>query len=204
MLGTADHGLDAASLPKLRSAGRPALLAEIRIVDDCGYECAVGEVGEIAVRGPMVMRGYWRKPDLTAQALRNGWLHTGDAGYLDAKGYLFVVDRIKDMIVSGGENVYSIEVENALYAHPDVSQCAVFGVPHARWGEAVHAVVVLRQESALTETDLREHCRTLIASYKCPASVELRSEPLPLSGANKIVKAALRAPYWAGMTKSIN
>jgi acyl-CoA synthetase (AMP-forming)/AMP-acid ligase II len=143
-------------------------------------------------RGPMVMRGYWNRPDLTAQALRGGWMHTGDVGYLDHDGYLFVVDRLKDMIITGGENVWSQEVENALASHPAVSICAVIGKPDPVWGETVHAIVNLRNNMSTTEVDLIAHCRNLIAHYKCPRSVDIRDEPLPLSGANKVMKSELR------------
>lgn len=198
MLGAADHSTDAVDNGRIRSAGKPALLADLRILDSDGRDLPQGEIGEIAVRGPMVMQGYWKRPDLTAKALRDGWLHSGDAGYLDADGYLHVVDRLKDMIISGGENVYSIEVENALYSHPDVLQCAVFGVPHPRWGEAVHAAVVPRAGARLEPAALIQHCRTRIAAYKCPLAIDIRTEPLPLSGVNKVLKAALRAPFWTG------
>lgn len=189
---------------RIRSAGRPVLTAEIRIVGANGDELPPGAVGEIAVRGPMVMKGYWRKPDLTAQALREGWMHTGDAGYRDGCGYLYVVDRIKDMIVTGGENVYSAEVENALSTHPAVRECAVFGIPDDKWGEAVHAVVVPKQGASVRAAELIEHCRSRIATYKCPRSVELRHESLPLSGANKVLKALLRDPYWRGRARLVN
>jgi long-chain acyl-CoA synthetase len=164
----------------------------------------VGEIGEILVRGPMVMQGYWNMPDLTAQTLRGGWMHTGDSGYVDADGYLYVADRIKDMIISGGENVYSTEVENAITSHPDVLQCAVIGIPDARWGEAVHAEVVRRPGAALTAAAIVAHCRGLIAGYKCPRSVAIRDEPLPLSSVGKINKAALRAPFWSGHARQVN
>ena len=152
----------------------------------------------------MVMQGYWNKPELSAETLRGGWMHTGDSGYFDADGYLYVVDRIKDMIISGGENVYSTEVENAVATHPDVAQCAVIGIPSERWGEAVHAVVVSRAGTSLTGEDVIAHCRTLIAGYKCPRSVEIRDDALPLSSVNKINKAALREPYWKDRTKQVN
>ena len=163
-----------------------------------------GEVGEIIVRGPIVMMGYWRKPELTAETLRNGWMHTGDSGYFDDDGFLFIADRIKDMIISGGENVYSIEVENAIASHPDVAECAVIGIPDPRWGEAVHAIVVARAGADLTAEEIQRHCRNSIAGYKCPRSVDLRSEPLPQSSVNKIDKAALRAPFWSGRTRQVN
>ena len=181
---------------KLKAAGRPVAACEIRIVDPVSDEdCPTGTVGEVTVRGPGVMLGYWNKPEETAKALRNGWMHTGDAGYLDEDGYLFITDRIKDMIISGGENVYSTEVENAILTHPGVQMCAVIGIPHEKWGESVHAVIVPRAGHALTREDIQAHCRELIAGYKCPRSVEFRSE-LPLSAAGKLLKFKLRAPYW--------
>ncbi len=196
ILGADDHVLDGPRSGRLGSAGRAVLTAEVRIVDPDDRELGPGEIGEVTVRGPMVMRGYWRQPELTADVLRGGWMHTGDAGYLDDDGYLYVVDRLKDMIVSGGENVYSVEVENALYRHPDVQQCAVFGIPDDQWGEAVHAVVVPKAGTSVGAEALRAHCRTLIAGYKIPRSVEIRPEPLPISGANKILKSELRARFW--------
>ncbi|MBX9883767.1 MAG: AMP-binding protein, partial [Novosphingobium sp.] len=176
----------------LRSAGRPVLFAEVGIVDAQGRLLPAGETGEIVARGPNVMLGYWNRPDLTAEALRGGWMHTGDIGYFDEQGYLFVVDRLKDMIISGGENVYSLEVENVIAAHPAVSQCAVFGRPDERWGEAVHAVATLKAGMTATEGELIAHCRASLAHYKCPRTLEIRHQPMPLSGANKISKARLR------------
>ncbi|MBO9641725.1 MAG: long-chain fatty acid--CoA ligase [Pseudacidovorax sp.] len=187
----------------LRAAGRPVPIAEVRIVDGEGRELPPGEVGEITARGPMVMQGYWNKPAETAAALRDGWMHTGDMGRLDADGYLFVVDRLKDMIVSGGENVYSAEVENAIAQLPQVSMCAVIGVPDERWGERVHAVLVLREGQSLDEAEVIAHCRAHIAGYKCPRSVEFRST-LPLSAAGKLQKFELRAPFWAGRSRNVN
>ncbi|MGE0386833.1 MAG: class I adenylate-forming enzyme family protein [Gammaproteobacteria bacterium] len=182
------------------SAGRPAPSAELRIVAADGGEAPAGTVGEITVRGPMVMLGYWRNPEATAAALRDGWLHTGDIGYFDARGYLFVVDRIKDMIITGGENVYSTEVEQVLAAHPAVAECAVFGVPDPHWGERVHAVVVPRAGREIDTADLDRHCRAAIAAYKCPRSWELRTTPLPLSNVNKVLKTRLRAETLARPT----
>ncbi|KIZ46473.1 MULTISPECIES: long-chain-fatty-acid--CoA ligase [Rhodopseudomonas] len=203
ILGPEDH-LPEAPSRRLRSAGRPLWSAEIKIVDAMDLELPTGEVGEVAVRGPMVMQGYWNRPELTAEALRGGWMHTGDSGYFEPDGYLYIADRIKDMIISGGENVYSTEVENAVSVHPDVLQCAVIGIPDPRWGEAVHAVVVRRAGAALTAEDVIAQCRGLIAGYKCPRSVEIRDEALPLSSVNKINKAALRAPFWDGKARQVN
>jgi len=185
-----EHGV-----PELhRSAGRPAVHAELRIVDADGLELPPGAVGEIVVRGGHVMQGYWNKPEETAAALRDGWLHTGDGGYLDERGYLFIVDRIKDMIISGGENVYSAEVENVLTRHPGVAACAVIGVPDPDWGERVHAVVVPAAGCRPTAAELRAYCKERIAGYKCPRSVGF-TDSLPLSGAGKVLKRELRDRY---------
>jgi long-chain acyl-CoA synthetase len=180
--------------PQIRSCGQPAIGVEVEVHDPRGAVVHQGEVGELAVRGPNVMLGYWNKPVETDAALVDGWYRTGDLGYQDEDGFLYLVDRAKDMIVSGGENVYSTEVEEALYRHPAVLEAAVFGIPDAQWGEAVHAVVVLRSEADSYE--LISHCRTLIAGYKVPKRIEFRSEPLPKSGAGKVLKRKLREPYW--------
>ncbi len=174
-----------------RSVGRGGLGVNVKIVDPQGQEVPRGTVGEIIVRGPNIMQGYWNKPEETARALRDGWLYTGDAAWMDEQGYLFIVDRLKDMIVSGGENVYSAEVEKVLSRHPAVAMCAVIGVPHEQWGEAVHAVVVCRPGSQVDEEQLRLFCREFIAPYKCPKTVEFRDE-LPLSAAGKVLKRELR------------
>ena len=162
-----------------------------------------GTVGEVAVRGANVMLGYWNKPEQTAAALRDGWMHTGDGGRMDDDGYLYIVDRMKDMIVSGGENVYSAEVENALSQHPAVAACAVIGIPSDEWGESVHAVVVCKPGASATTKQLADHCRQLIAGYKCPRSTEFR-DALPMTGAGKILKTELRKPYWEGRTRAVN
>ena len=191
----ANHRAEARAKGLVASVGRAGLGAEIRIVDEHGVDLPRGRVGEIVVRGPMVMRGYWNQPDATAQALRDGWFHTGDGGRIDEAGYLFIADRLKDMVISGGENVYPAEVEGALRSHGAVADAAVIGVPDARWGEAVHAVVVLRAEqsdtSALREA-LTAHCRERLAGYKCPRSFSF-TDALPLSAAGKVLKAQLRA-----------
>lgn len=192
MLGWRDHLAEARHGIR-RSAGRAVALAEVAIVDPTGDPLPPGQVGEIVARGPNVMLGYWGRPDLTAQVLRDGWMHTGDVGYLDDDGYLFVVDRLKDMIITGGENVFSQEVENALSAHPAISQCAVLGLPHAYWGEEVHAVIVLKPGASADEAEISAFCRSRLAHYKCPRSMTFRDRPMPLSGANKILKDALRA-----------
>jgi len=178
----------------MRSAGRAAPHAEIRIVDDRGTEVPAGTVGEVAVRGGHVMFGYWNNPTETAFALRSGWLHTGDAGFLDSEGYLFIVDRLKDVIITGGENVFSTEVENALGTHPAVAACAVIGIPDQQWGERVHAVVMLRGGAAVTAEELRNHTKGFLAGYKCPRSVDF-VDALPLSAAGKVLKRELRSRY---------
>ncbi|MGV9834845.1 acyl-CoA synthetase [Nocardia niigatensis] len=180
----------------LRSAGRAAVHAEVRIVDPDDAEVPRGTVGEVIVRGDGVMLGYWNRPEETAAAIRDGWMHTGDGGRMDENGYVFIVDRIKDMIITGGENVYSAEVENALAQHPSVATCAVIGIPDPQWGERVHAVVVLHPGAALTEDDLGAHCKALIANYKIPRSLAV-VDALPLSGAGKILKRELREQFWA-------
>jgi long-chain acyl-CoA synthetase len=181
---------------RIRSCGQPAVGVEIAVLSPDGTPVPTGEVGEVAARGPNVMVGYWNKPGPTAEALAGGWYHTGDLGYLDDEAYLYLVDRAKDMIVTGGENVYSTEVEDVLYRHPAVLEAAVFAVPDERWGEAVHAVVVPR--AAVAEADLVAFCRGAIAGYKVPKRIELREEPLPKSGAGKVLKRELREPYWEG------
>ncbi|HVB17749.1 MAG TPA: long-chain fatty acid--CoA ligase [Stellaceae bacterium] len=183
---------------RLKSCGRPGLLVEVRIADLDDSEVPRGTVGEIQVRGPNVMLGYWNQPEVTRTALRGEWYHSGDGGYMDADGYVYVVDRLKDMIITGGENVYSAEVESAISTLDGVAEVAVIGIPDERWGEAVHAVVVPVSGRALTAEQVIAHCRTLIAGYKCPRSIEIRHTPLPLSGAGKVLKAQLREPLWAG------
>lgn len=184
-----------ASARELRAAGHPFCCTEVRVVDERGEEMPRGTVGEIVVRGPNVMLGYWNRPAETAAALRAGWMHTGDSGYMNEEGTLFVVDRLKDMIISGGENVYSAEVENAIGQHPAVAACAVVGIPSEEWGESVHAVIVLKPDHAVTAEEIVTHCRTLIAGYKCPRSVVF-TDSLPLSGAGKVLKSELREPFW--------
>lgn len=201
-LGFAEHR-DAARPGLLRSAGRATLTTEVRIVDALDAEVPRGTVGEVIVRGANTMLGYWNKPEQTEAALRSGWMHTGDGGYMDDDGYLYIVDRLKDMIVTGGENVYSAEVENALSQHPGVAACAVIGIPSDKWGEAVHAVVVRKSGSSHGADELIAHCRGLIAGYKCPGSVEFR-DALPMTGAGKIQKTELRRPHWEGRTRAVN
>ena len=198
------HVLEGPKSGKLRSAGRPTLICEIRIVDENHAEVPRGEVGQIAVKGPNAMLGYWNKPEVTAETIIDGWVMTGDAGYIDEDGFIFLMDRVKDMIVSGGENVYSAEVENALGQHPDVATSAVIGIPSEQWGESVHAIVILHPGATPSVEDLKAHCHTVIAGYKCPRSIEFRTEPFPLSGANKVLKTELRKPFWEGSDRQIS
>jgi long-chain acyl-CoA synthetase len=163
----------------------------------------VGQVGEIAVRSPQVMSGYWKLPDATGRALHGDWFLTGDAGYLDASGYLYIYDRVKDMIVSGGENIYPAEVESALFAHPAVADVAVIGVPDARWGEAVKAVVVRKAGAEVTPGELIAWARERIAGYKLPKSVDF-IDILPRNPTGKILKRELRKPYWEGKERLVN
>ena len=189
---------------KLASAGRAVPGTVVTVQDERGTVLPNGQVGEVCVRGGQFLTEYWRKPEETEAALRDGWYHSGDAGYLDDEGYLFLVDRTKDMIVSGGENVYSTEVEQAVASHPAVAQVAVIGVPDETWGEAVHAIVVLHPGQSVSEDELIDHARGLIAGYKVPKAVTFREEPLPLSGAMKVLKRELRAPFWEGRDRAVN
>ncbi len=193
LLSPADHEDPTLS----RAAGRAGSCVEVKIVDPEGVEVPRGEVGEVIVRGDNVMVGYWDKPEETAAAIRDGWMHTGDGGLMDERGYVFIVDRIKDMIITGGENVYSAEVENAVAKHEAVAACAVIGIPDDEWGERVHAVVVLQPGASTTEEELRDFCRAHVANYKLPRSVAFVDE-LPVSGAGKILKRELRAMHWDG------
>jgi long-chain acyl-CoA synthetase len=200
-LGPPEHR---AGGPRLRSAGLPLPGVVLSIQDHAGNIVAPGETGEVCARAGNFMREYWKQPEATAEAFRGGWYHSGDAGYLDSDGYLFLVDRVKDMIVTGGENVYSVEVENAIASHPAVEQVAAIGIPSEKWGEAVHAIVVVREGATVTESEIIDHAREWIAGYKLPKSVEIRTEPLPLSGAMKVLKRELRAPYWEGRDRAVN
>ncbi|WP_089314724.1 long-chain-fatty-acid--CoA ligase [Actinomadura mexicana] len=193
-LRTAEHRGERA-----RSAGRALPGVRVEVHDPAsGRPVPRGGVGEVVARSGSAMLGYWERPDETGHALRDGWYRTGDMGYLDDDGYLFLTDRLKDMIISGGENVYSTEVENVLSSHPAVQQAAVIGVPSEAWGEAVHAVVVVRDGHEVTEEELIGHARERLAGYKVPKSVELRTEPLPMSAALKVLKRELREEYRAG------
>lgn len=204
MLAPKYHTTEGPFAGKLKSAGQAIPCVEIRIVGEDGTELPLGEIGEITVKGPNAMVGYWNKPEETAVSLRNGWVHTGDAGYMDEEGFIFLVDRVKDMIVSGGENVYSAEVENAMHNHPAIDQAVVIGIPHAEWGEQVHAEVILKEGHTATEEDIIAKTKEYIANYKCPRSIKFRTEPFPLSGAGKLLKRDVRKPYWEGKERQIN
>ncbi len=186
------HDPDGPLADKLSSIGKPVDHCDVIIGDESGRELPRGEVGEIMLRGPNVMLGYLGLPDVTANSFMNGWLRTGDGAYQDEDGYVFLVDRVKDMIISGGENIYSNEVESILYEHPAIRECAVIGLKDKKWGERVHAVITLRPGKAVTPEDLIEFCRVRIAHYKCPKTVEIIEE-MPISGANKVLKSQLRA-----------
>jgi long-chain acyl-CoA synthetase len=189
---------------RLLSCGRPCPGVDLRVVDEWGQELATGDSGEIVTRGANVMRGYWNDPQDTLAAFRNGMFRTGDVGYQDADGYVYIQDRLKDMVVSGGENVYSGEVEAVLYAHPAVREAAVFGVPDPKWGELVMACVVLKPGHALTVEELIAHCRRSLASYKVPRRVEVSDTDLPKSGSGKILKRVLRERFWVNQQRAVS
>ncbi len=202
LLRPADHDPD--RFPeRLASAGTDSLSFDTRIVDLDDKDVAVGEIGEIISRGPSVMDGYWNDPDATAHALRGGWMHTGDLGYRSEDGYLYIADRLKDMIISGGENVYPREIEDVLYEHASVLEAAVIGVPSERWGEAVHAVVAVRGEDPPTAEQLLEHCRGRLANYKVPKSVEFVPE-LPKNATGKVLKRVLRVEHWQDRERRVS
>jgi len=202
-LGPACHDPADTLFEKRESVGQVIYGTELRIIDRQGNALGAGSRGEIAVRGPGCMLGYWNRPEETSQTLVDGWVRTGDVGRLDSEGYLYIEDRCKDMIISGGENVYSIEVESVVTAHPEVTGCAVIGIPDEKWGERVHAVITTISGKNLDVDDLRAFCKNKIAAYKCPTSVEV-VDALPLSAAGKVLKTELRRPYWAGKKKNVN
>ena len=188
---------------KLYSCGKPVPGVEMKVVDGEGKEVPAGTVGEIVARGPNIMKGYWNLPDETFLALREGWYYSGDLAYRDEDGHYFIVDRAKDMVISGGENIYSIEVENVLYRHPAVLECAVIGIPDEKWGESVLAVVVLRPDFTVTDEELKAFARKHLAGFKIPRTITFVKE-LPKSGAGKILKRSLRDPYWQGQERRVN
>ena len=186
---------------RLAAAGRPIPGVELKIVDEQDRELGAGEIGEIAVRGNL-MAGYWKQPEETGRVLAYGFYHTGDMAYCDSEGFIFIVDRKKDIVISGGENIYTIEVEKALAQHPAVNEAAVFGIPDPKWGEAVHALVVLRTDREATPQELIGFVKSQIAAYKAPRSLEI-VQSLPKSGAGKILKNLLRDPFWAGRERKV-
>jgi acyl-CoA synthetase (AMP-forming)/AMP-acid ligase II len=188
---------------RLASCGRPLFGAEIRVVDPLDQDVPVGEIGEVIYRGPGLMSGYWRRPDDTAGAIRDRWFHTGDAGSLDADGFLYIRDRIKDMIVSGGENIYPAELESVLMGHPAVADVAVIGVPDERWGETVHAIVVRRPGAELAEPELIDWSRDRLAGFKRPRTVDF-TDAIPRNPSGKILKRELREAHWAGRARQVN
>lgn len=188
---------------RLRSCGRPYPGIDIEIRDGDGKVVAPGQVGEIVIRHGVIMKGYWNRPDATAEAIVDEWFYTGDAGYFDEEGYLYIHDRVKDMIVSGGENVYPAEVENALFGHDDIADVAVIGVPDETWGEAVKAVVVVAPDKTLSAEDVIAFARTRIAGFKVPKSIDF-IEALPRNPSGKILRRELRAPYWEGKSRQVN
>jgi long-chain acyl-CoA synthetase len=180
-----------------KAAGRSICGVEIEICDEDDNPVPRRTVGQILMRGPNMMMGYWNWPEETAKALKGGWMHTGDGGFMDEDGFIYVVDRVKDMIISGGENIYSVEVENVIATHPAVQSCAVIGIPHEEWIETVHAIVIPHVGATVTAKEIIDHCRAKIAHYKCPRSVDVRLEPLPLSAAGKVLKRELRVEFLA-------
>jgi long-chain acyl-CoA synthetase len=196
-----DH--DESNATRLKSCGKAMAGIDIRVVDTNGNDVALGEVGEIVTRSPQNMLGYWNQRDATRRAIRGEWFHTGDAGYLDADGYIFIYDRVKDMIISGGENIYPAEVESALFGHPAVADVAVIGVPDATWGEAVKAMVVRKPGVTATADELIAFARERIAHYKAPRSVDF-VEALPRTPTGKILKRQLREPFWVGQERQVH
>ena len=204
-LGPADHDPEGPRARLLRSAGKPYPWVELRIVDpDTGRDRPAGEAGELWTRSVQNMKGYWNKPEETAKAFTaDGWLKTGDAGFMDAAGYIFLTDRVKDMIVSGGENIYPAEVENALSGHPAIADVAVIGVPHDKWGETVKAIVVRKPGTDPSPEEIIEYARQRLARYKCPTSVDF-ADGLPRTPSGKLLKRELREPYWKGHERRIH
>jgi len=202
-LSAAEHRLALAGRPELlASAGRSAVGTEVRVVDDHDIHVPPGVAGQIVARGPTVMRGYWNRPAETAEALRGGWMHTGDIGRLDADGYLYVLDRIKDMICSGGENIYPRTIEAVLYTHPAVADAAVIGVPDEQWGETVKALVVLRPGTSASQEQIIEFCCGRLAGFQRPRSVAF-VDALPRNASGKVLKQVLREPYWSGRQRRV-
>ena len=201
LTGLQDHEHTAG---RLMSCGRPCPGIDVQVTDESGKQVATGQPGELVARGANVMRGYWNNPEETTRAFRDGLFRTGDLGYQDADGYVYILDRLKDMIVTGGENVYSGEVEAVIYEHPAVREAAVFGIPDPQWGELVMACAVLKPEKALSVDDLITHCRRSLANYKIPRRIEFSETELPKSGSGKILKRILRERFWANQERSVS
>jgi long-chain acyl-CoA synthetase len=197
-LTDAEHTAD-----RLMSCGRTCPGVDVRVVDELGKEVQPGQPGELAARGANIMRGYWNNPEETSSAFRGGAFRTGDVGYRDAEGYFYILDRLKDMIVTGGENVYSGEVEAVIYQHPAVSEAAVFGIPDSQWGELVMAVIRLKPGTTLSANELIAHCRRSLGNYKVPRRVEFWETELPKSVSGKILKRALRDRFWALQSRAV-
>ena len=199
-----DHLLEGSpeEVQRMSSAGREVMGVQVKIVDDHGGEVTIGQIGEIVAKGNNVMKGYWNQPEMTEQVLKDGWLHTGDMGRMDQHRYLYIVDRKKDMIISGGENIYAKEVEDVLSSHPAVAQVAVIGVPDNKWGEAVKALVIKKRGAEVSEEELIGFCKTRLASYKKPKSIEFVKD-FPKSTAGKVLKRELREEYWQGRDRKI-
>jgi fatty-acyl-CoA synthase len=186
----------------LLSAGRAAIGTQVRIIDENGNEVPRRTIGEVAVRGPQVMIGYWNLPEATDRSLVNGWMHTGDAAYMDEEGFIYIQDRIKDMVVSGGENVYPSEVESALFEHDAVLDAAVIGIPSERWGEEVLAFLQLRPGESVTTEEIVDFCRDRLAGYKIPRRIEVIDQ-IPRNASGKVLKKDLREPYWKGVQRRV-
>lgn len=188
---------------RLKSCGRPIIMSQVRIVDNNDHDVPVGEVGEIITRGPHMMKGYWKREKETKETMKGGWIHTADMAYMDQDGYIYIVDRKKDMIISGGMNVYSAEVEFALMRHPSVFQAVVIGVPDEKWGEAIKAIVVLKPGAAIAEAELMAFCREQLSAYKRPKSIDFIDQ-LPLTPYGKLDKKVIRSQYWAGQERAVH
>lgn len=204
ILPTEDHVLDGLpeQIRRMASAGREALGVEIRIVDNDDNEVPIGKMGEVIAQGDNVMKGYWNLDSLTKETLHNGWYHTGDIGRLDEDRYLYIMDRKKDMIISGGENIYPQEIEDVLFKHPDVAEAAVIGIPDEAWGEVIKALVIKKAGSVITEDELLEYCKQNLASFKKPRSIDF-VDSLPRSTAGKVLKYEIRAKYWHGRDRQV-
>lgn len=203
ILSWADHQRALREKPELLvAAGRPILGTDVRVVDENDNDVPQGTIGEVLARGPQMMKGYWKQPEATAEALRGGWMHTGDAGVLDEEGYLYIQDRVKDMVVSGGENIYPRVVEEVLFKHPAVAEVAVIGVPDGQWGERIKAIVVLRPGMKATAEEIMDFCRGKLGGFERPRSVDF-VEALPRTPSGKVLKRVLREPYWAGQSRRV-